>query len=173
MTIDITISTERMPCLFFTHIQYLLINSIFLAYVDKTHLKEHIVRVHEVKNIKCDKCDAVLKNKYSLASHIKDVHKKVPCSFCGIMMSSNQVRNHVLSRHTENNLKPHQCELCGKGFGVPQNLKDHMNIHTGAKPYLCKHCGKSYSDQGNCRMHERTAHEGYKRVDKRKLRRKI
>ena len=140
----------------------------FLAYMDNRHLKVHIEAVHEVENVKCDKCEQVCKNKYSLAAHVKEVHRKIPCSFCGIMMSLSTLRGHIRSKHTENHLKPHQCKLCKKGFGNPKNLEMHMNIHTGAKPYLCKHCGKGYSDQGNCRMHERTAHEGYKRVDKRK-----
>ena len=107
-------------------------------------------------------CDVVSKNKYSLAAHVKEQHKKMPCSFCGIMMSESNVRKHIKSRHTDNNLKPHQCKLCKKGFGIAKNLEMHMNIHTGARPYLCNHCGKSYANQGNCRMHERTAHEGYK-----------
>ena len=140
----------------------------FLAFFDKSHLKKHLDTVHEVEKVKCNMCDVVSKNKYSLAAHVKEQHKKMPCSFCGIMMSESNVRKHIKSRHTDNNLKPHQCKLCKKGFGIAKNLEMHMNIHTGARPYLCNHCGKSYANQGNCRMHERTAHEGYKRVDKRK-----
>ena len=41
-----------------------------------------------------------------------------------------------------------------------------MNIHTGAKPYECSYCGRGFTDDSNRRMHQKTAHEGYKRESK-------
>ncbi|OMJ81446.1 hypothetical protein SteCoe_18062 [Stentor coeruleus] len=38
------------------------------------------------------------------------------------------------------------CQICFKQLSSKQNLKQHMNIHTGDKPYKCMHpgCQNSY-----------------------------
>ena len=140
---------------------------IFIVFSDKGNLQYHFKGVHEVDEVKCDNCGVVCKNKYSLMVHMK-THRKTPCSFCGNMLSAGTLKKHIRSKHTANHLQPHQCQTCKKGFSTAKRLEMHMNIHTGARPFLCKYCRKSYAHVGNCRMHERTAHEGYKRTDKRK-----
>ena len=52
------------------------------------------------------------------------------------------------------------------GFVSLRGLDQHMNIHTGAKPYECTYCGRGFTDDSNRRMHQKTAHEGYKRESK-------
>ena len=42
-----------------------------------------------------------------------------------------------------------------------------MNFHTGEKPYTCKYCPSKFCNPGNMRMHEKTVHEGHKRLYKR------
>ena len=137
-------------------------------------LKRHREVAHGPKQdtATCEICGAVLKNKFNLQTHMSSSHRKQErkqCPECGKFFHSRRLNRHILYAHTEDHLKPHVCKICGKGFIEKQSLGDHENIHTGRKPYLCKYgCGKDFADKGNLRMHERTAHEGDKRTEKRK-----
>jgi len=55
-----------------------------------------------------------------------------------------------------------KCEHCAKGFSINQDLKDHVNIHTGERPYIWKFYGKTFAISGNKQMHVRTTHLGHK-----------
>ena len=78
------------------------------------------------------------------------------------MYDSYNLKMHM-NTHLEEHLRPYKCPICNKAFVREVYLKDHMNIHTGKKPHKCRYCGRTFADRGNTRMHERTAHEGYKR----------
>ena len=73
-----------------------------------------------------------------------------------------RIKRHTLSKHTPDNMKKYQCQICGKGFSVRGNYEDHMNIHTGDKPFKCKYCSECFASKGNHAMHERK-HLGYRR----------
>ena len=130
----------------------------------------HIKDLHsDIKNWNCDKCGNVYKSKHKLDRHIKRIHEKMPCSICGKLFSTenNGLKNHMITVHTDNHLKPHICkiETCKKGFNSARRLSMHMNTHTGNKPYPCKYCGKAFADERNKRTHEKS-HEGIKRQKK-------
>ena len=120
-----------------------------------------------VQKLPCEHCGKVCINRKSLKDHLQ-THNKEPCVVCGKLITNRQMDRHMKVNHTEDHLKPFICDICHKGFATGPKFKTHMNIHTGEKPYVCKYCGKGFGDKGNCRMHERTAHEGYKRPDKSK-----
>lgn len=42
------------------------------------------------------------------------------------------------------------CPICGV---LQQNLKQHMNVHSGAKKHVCKFCNKAFSQKGNLTCH--------------------
>jgi len=133
-------------------------------------LKSHLNIKHYGEKQICSQCNKELPCLSSLQEHIKRVHEKVPCPQCGEMFAITLMKRHTESKHTPNNQKKHQCEICGKGFAAKQNFEDHKNIHTGEKPYKCKQCTTSFASKANLLMHERS-HRGYRR-DYSKVRRK-
>ncbi|XP_065086055.1 zinc finger protein 808-like [Ochlerotatus camptorhynchus] len=51
-----------------------------------------------------------------------------------------------------------KCPICGV---LQQNLKQHMNVHSGARKHVCAFCGKAFSQRGNLTCHL-NIHTGYK-----------
>lgn len=51
-------------------------------------------------------------------------------------------------------VRKHVCSFCGKAFSQRGNLTCHLNIHTGHKPHKCDQCGKSFSDPTGLKMHK-------------------
>jgi hypothetical protein len=122
-----------------------------------TNLKNHILHVHTVENIKCPKCEKVFKNAKALKGHNDNVHEKIPCVHCGKLFGAmSNMRAHIQRQHTSNEDKKHKCDVCGKGFFDSNKLKDHGNIHTGEKPYNCKFCSSVFASRGTHAMHERS-----------------
>lgn len=61
------------------------------------------------------------------------------CNYEGCSKSFTTINN--LERHikqTHQGLGRFICSYCQKSLSSRQNLKDHMNIHTGARPYRCE-----------------------------------
>ena len=102
-------------------------------------------------------------NNFSVFSHIKKQHDKVPCTICGEMIGKYIMNRHIEYKHKDSSSRKHKCSFCGKGFVSGKELKDHINTHTGAKPYMCNFCGAAFASHGTWRMHERTVHLGHKR----------
>ena len=50
------------------------------------------------------------------------------------------------------------CSLCGKLFDCKENLKYHMNVHSGAKPYQCFFCETSFQNKSNRINHMKKSH---------------
>ena len=100
-------------------------------------MRDHVLRVHTVENVKCSVCEKIFKNAKVLKAHNDTVHgEKVPRVHCGKLFGvKNYMWSHVQTQHTSNKDKKHKCEVCGKGFVGKEMLRDH---NTGEKPYLCQ-----------------------------------
>ena len=119
---------------------------------------------NKVKQI-CVHCGKEQQSLLSLKQHIKLVHEKIPCVECGKLIGQGRaMKAHIASAHTPNDQKKYKCEICIKGFSRPQDLKDHINIHTGEKPYKCKFCSACFASVGNHAAHIRS-HLGTNRRD--------
>ena len=135
-------------------------------------LKRHLDMKHFGEKQTCPQCNKELPCQSSLKDHFKKVHEKVPCTQCGELFARIRIKRHILSKHTPDNMKKYQCQICWKGFSVRGNYEDHMNIHTGDKPFKCKYCSECFASKGNHAMHERK-HLGYRRDFSKRKRKKV
>uniref|UniRef100_A0A4W5JC68 C2H2-type domain-containing protein n=1 Tax=Hucho hucho TaxID=62062 RepID=A0A4W5JC68_9TELE len=64
------------------------------------------------------------------------------------------------SEYTKHGGGAHRCELCGKGFKTPSQLKWHQaSVHRGEKPFQCPTCGKCFTTKTNLKIHT-SVHSG-------------
>jgi len=64
-----------------------------------------------------------------------------------------------LKRHIETvhlKCKQYQCNFCLKFFANLQNLREHLNLHTGNTPYVCSVCKESYRYASQLSLHKRS-----------------
>lgn len=64
-------------------------------------------------------------------------------------------RLHINNSETwcEAELKPHQCDACGKAYKNKYRYQVHLRTHTGEKPYVCSTCGKGFRESANLSNH--------------------
>merc|ERR1739845_296320 len=66
------------------------------------------------------------------------------------LLVSNECR--LIKNVSKNRPKNEVCEICGKGFLLRYQLKEHLNTHADVKTHPCQLCGKVLK---NCNSHRR------------------
>ena len=96
-------------------------------------------------------------------------HQKLilPCHLCNkILGSKYALKYHIKMSHERDGQEDYKCELCGKTFFHPRNVKRHMlTRHLGEKAHKCDICGKSFSQNANLKAHIQNVHNKEKKFE--------
>eukprot|EP00095_Tigriopus_kingsejongensis_P007159 snap_masked-scaffold285_size222332-processed-gene-1.4 protein:Tk07159 transcript:snap_masked-scaffold285_size222332-processed-gene-1.4-mRNA-1 annotation:"zinc finger protein 850-like isoform x3" len=84
--------------------------------------------------------------------------KTFQCSHCEKAFKTlAELRRHDGMVHSD--LRPHKCNVCGKGFNSANLVKRHQTVHTDERPYECGHCDKMFKSSYELKRHEKVIHE--------------
>lgn len=81
------------------------------------------------------------------------------CMICNKNFHSKQNLRRHLQTHTGE--KPHRCEYCELSFLRLSHLQRHIRVHTGERPYACNLCPKQFSRSDKLKQHVSLHHSGY------------
>ncbi|XP_073820195.1 enhancer of variegation 3-9 [Musca autumnalis] len=105
--------------------------------------KQHLQRIHEVRDIECHICGKVFKNsttsrfKFHLKWHT--LNKHVKCPQCGFVCNSRAaLKEHRRAVHMKIN-----CKICGKGV-LGKKMKSHLRQHEILNKISCEYCKESF-----------------------------
>ncbi|CAL8136878.1 unnamed protein product [Orchesella dallaii] len=94
----------------------------------------------------------------SVASQIPTVctdeeKEKHLCGICGKVVID--LKLHMTVKHTPEEEKNFECDLCPKKFSMEKLLRDHKKkAHALGKPWKCKVCGKDFKFEKYLKEHE-------------------
>ncbi|XP_077100622.1 zinc finger Y-chromosomal protein 1 isoform X1 [Siphateles boraxobius] len=115
---------------------------------DSSNLKTHVKTKHSKEMpYKCDRCFQTFAEPDELLQHglTHEEAKTHHCTHCDHKSSnSSDLKRHIISVHTKD--YPHKCEVCGKGFHRPSELKKHSAAHKAKKLHQCRHCNFKIAD---------------------------
>lgn len=57
-----------------------------------------------------------------------------------------------------------ECDICGKQFARPSQLKIHKLCHSEERPFSCEHCDSSFKNRSNLSNHINSVHLQRKRI---------
>jgi len=128
---------------------------------DPSALSRHMGNHGGKDRSSCEICSKEFRNKVSLRTHMKLVHKlgrQYTCAYCGKILYSSQYLMKHETTHTGERFKAAKCRFCGKTVEYCK-LKNHELIHTGEKPFKCPDCDYRCIQRSNLRIHMRGVHK--------------
>lgn len=104
-------------------------------------------------SLKCPRCSERFNLKKHLVSHLKAVHKKFMCEYCGKELGcKDTLRRHVKEGHERK--RSFSCPLCDSSFARGENLKRHFeSLHSRHAYHRCK-CGKLFLAASELKRHK-------------------
>nr|XP_029531939.1 zinc finger protein 436-like [Oncorhynchus nerka] len=131
------------------------------CFATKSYLDTH-ASVHSTeKPFRCLVCQKCFKSKKGFKEHTM-MHNSNSDSYACDKCPKTFVKLKYLKNHqlTHSGGGAHRCELCGKGFKTPSQLKQHQaSVHRGEKPFQCPTCGKCFATKTNLKIHT-SVHSG-------------
>ncbi|OWF34703.1 zinc finger protein 208-like [Mizuhopecten yessoensis] len=110
------------------------------------------LRIHQIVEKNCDKCEKTFKTEIALKNHIDLAHNEKPCEVCGKILTKGELKRHMAEHILK---KQYQCDMCFKQFPRLSGLKRHMTVHVNDKKYICDICGKRFEQTTGLKMHMR------------------
>ena len=124
-------------------------------------LKDHKVRHHDKKSMKCGLCNFETANKASRKRHLKNVHEGVDvdikCTECIFEAKEHEeLENHLLDTHYDiTNISLSTCSECGFSTYHEPTFKAHVKSMHGTK---CELCTFSATSRKRLQMHIESWH---------------
>jgi len=145
----------------FTDLPYLC-DSCPKSFPTKTLLSNHRQEKHTAmkKQHPCRFCGKMFTTRSILRVHERGHTGEKPfaCDLCEFRATSvKRVTAHKKRQH-ENRPKNEVCEICGKGFLLRYQLKEHLNTHADVKTHPCQLCGKVLKNFNSHRRHMIRSH---------------
>ena len=135
-------------------------------WVSHLSLELHLAVEHNKLMVVCEVCGSVLRDKYYLSSHMKQVHEKtrsVVCHICARVLSTKgRLNEHLAAVHGIGE-KKYQCDICQERFAAKQMLNEHFEkVHDTDNVYQCSYCPKTFQVKGYLRTHVKNIHGNHK-----------
>ena len=131
-------------------------------------LRQHIMLHHQIpveKQHVCYDCNLQFSGAKGLLSHMNNKHRdklaerdrwKFPCEKCQRMFRSSKALEVHYQAHS--NVRPHECDQCGKRFKEARHLVEHTKRH-GEGHHPCPKCDKKYVFERDLVKHMKTHSE--------------
>lgn len=95
-------------------------------------------------------------------AHTQDTANCYPseliCRICNRVFQSKQNMKRHMQTHS--GVKPHQCKFCPLSFLRLSHLQRHHRVHTGERPFVCDQCDKQFSRSDKLKQHIAQHHSG-------------
>ncbi len=124
------------------------------TFIFKADFDRHLLVHSDVRNFRCEICQAAFKEAKKLRRHENSVHGniKAKCLKCDRVYSCREsLQKHLASSHE--NAQIYRCTKCPRQFQSQKSLRDHIGLVHENKMHECNLCNKKYSYKDNLNRH--------------------